>query len=335
MKTFELSGIGVDSLVFAERPMPPVGPRDLLLRIRAASLNYRDLAIARGEYGKVSLPLVLGSDAVGEVVKAGAEATRFAVGERVIPTDTPDWIAGPPDERMLRRRLGGTLPGVLSELLVVSEEAAVPAPAHLTDEEAATLGGAGVTAWQALYTADRLRPGETVVVVQGTGGVSLFALQLARLGGAEVIVTSRSADKLARAAALGATRGIDTRATPDWDQEVLSLTRGRGADVVIDVVGGASLARSIAAARVGGVVVVLGFLDGTSSNVDLPAAIRRSVTLRSYSGRSRESYEGLARALSSSDIRPVVDRVFDFDAAREAFAYVASGAQFGKVVIRI
>jgi NADPH:quinone reductase-like Zn-dependent oxidoreductase len=234
----------------------------------------------------------------------------------------------------LRRRLGGPLPGVLSELMVVSEQSAVAAPAHLTEEEAATLGGAGVTAWQALYTSDRLRPGETVVV-QGTGGVSLFALQLARLGGAEVIVTSRSADKLARAVALGATRGIDTRATPDWEQEVLRLTRGLGADAVIDVVGGASLARSIAAARVGGVVVVLGFLDGTSSNVDLPAAIRRSVTLRSYSGRSRESYEGLARALSSSDIRPVVDRVFDFDAAREAFAYLASGAQFGKVVIRI
>jgi NADPH:quinone reductase-like Zn-dependent oxidoreductase len=334
MKTFELSGIGVDSLVFAERPMPPVGPHDLLLRVRAASLNYRDLAIARGEYGKVSLPLVLGSDAVGEVIETGAEATRFAAGERVIPTDTPDWISGPPDERTLRRRLGGPLPGVLSELMVVSEEAAVAAPTHLTDEEAATLGGAGVTAWQALYTADRIRPGETVVV-QGTGGVSLFALQLARLGGAEVIVTSRSADKLARAVALGATRGIDTQATPEWELEVLRLTRGRGADVVIDVVGGASLARSIAAARVGGVVVVLGFLDGASSNVDLPAAIRRSVTLRSYSGRSRESYEGLVRALSSSDIRPVVDRVFDFDAAREAFAYLASGAQFGKIVIRV
>jgi NADPH:quinone reductase-like Zn-dependent oxidoreductase len=215
----------------------------------------------------------------------------------------------------------------------VSEEAAVLAPTHLSDEEASTLCAAGVTAWQALYSLARLKPGETVVV-QGTGGVSLFALQLARLGGAQVIALSRNADKLARALALGAHHGIDTRATPDWDREVLRLTRGRGADVVVDVVGGSSIGRSTAAARVGGHVAVLGFLEDASSTLDLPTAIRRGITLGTSSGRSRESFEAMNRAIEAGAVRPVVDRVFGFGEAREAFGYLASGAQFGKVVVR-
>ncbi len=334
MKTLQLTATRLDALQLSERPVPSFGPRDLLLRMRAASLNYRDLAIARGEYGRYRLPLVLGSDGVGEVIEAGAEVTRFAVGDRVCPIDTPDWIAGEPDERTLQRRLGGPLDGVLSELMVVSEEAAVAAPAHLSDEEAATLGTAGVSAWQALHAIGHLRPGETVVVL-GTGGVSLFALQLARLGGAQVIAASRGPEKLARALALGATHGIDTRAVPTWEQEVLRLTRGRGADVVVDVVGGSALARSIAAARVGGVVVLLGFLDGQASTIDLPTAIRRGVTLRAATGRSREHFEGLVRALAAGKVHPVVDRVFDLGQAREAFDRLASGAQFGKVVVRL
>jgi NADPH:quinone reductase-like Zn-dependent oxidoreductase len=222
---------------------------------------------------------------------------------------------------------------VLAEFFVAPENACVRAPAHLTDEEASTLCGAGVTAWQALYAIGRLAPGQTVVV-QGTGGVSLFALQLARLGGAEVIATSRSAAKLARARELGATHGIDTRAHGDWHTEVLRLTRGRGADVVVDVVGGESLARSIAAVRLGGTVVSLGFLESQTSTLDLPTAIRRAVTLTTSTGRSREAFEALNRAIEVSGMRPIVDRVFPFAEAREAFGYMASGAQFGKVVVR-
>lgn len=334
MKTFELRGRGLGSLAFAERPTPAFGPHDLLLRVRAVSLNYRDVAIARGEYGHYTLPLTLGSDAVGDVLAVGPSVTRFAVGDRVCPTDTPDWVAGPPDERSMKRRLGGPLDGALAECIVVSEEAAVLAPTHLSNEEASTLCGAGVTAWQALYPLACLRPGQTVVV-QGTGGVSLFALQLARLGGAQVIATSRSADKLARVLALGAHHGIDTRAYPDWEREVLRLTGGRGADVVVDVIGGATLARSIAAARVGGHVAVLGFLESASTTLDLPSMIRRAITLSTSSGRSRESFEALNRTIEAGALHPVVDRVFDFTETREAFEYLASGAQFGKVVVRL
>jgi NADPH:quinone reductase-like Zn-dependent oxidoreductase len=333
MKTLELQGVGLHALVFAERPTPSIGPRDLLLRTRAVSLNYRDVAIARGEYGNYKLPLILGSDAVAQVVEVGADVSRFAAGDRVCPADTPDWIAGEPDEQRMKMRLGGPLDGALAELFAVPEEAAVSAPAHLTDEEAATLCGAGVTAWQALYVLGHLRPGQ-VVVVQGTGGVSLFALQLAKLGGAEVIVTSRSTDKLARARALGATHAIDSREHSAWEREVLRLTGGRGADVVVDVVGGASLGRSIAAARVGGVVVSLGFLESQTSTLDLPATIRRGITFCTSSGRSRDSFEALNRAIEANRMRPVVDRTFDFANVRDAFAYLASGSQFGKVVVR-
>jgi NADPH:quinone reductase-like Zn-dependent oxidoreductase len=333
MKTLELTGTGLDSLTLVTRPTPRIGPRDLLLRQRAAALNYRDLSIARGEYGAFARPLVLGSDAVSEVVQVGPEVTRFRPGDRVCPIDTPDWLAGPPEERALQRRLGGPMDGVLTELMAVSEEAAVAAPRHLSDPEAAALCGAGVTAWQVLYGASRVAPGETVVV-QGTGGVSLFALQLARLGGARVIATSRSAEKLARLQALGAAEVVDTRARPDWDQEVLRLTDGRGADLVVDVIGGGALARSIAACRVGGTVAVLGFLDGRVSPLDLPAAIRRAVTLRTWSGRSREAFEALVRAMESSGLRPVIDRVFELERAREAFEHLASGTLFGKVALR-
>jgi NADPH:quinone reductase-like Zn-dependent oxidoreductase len=333
MKTLELKTIGLDALAFSERPTPSFGPRDLLLRTRAVSLNYRDVAIARGEYGRYSLPLILGSDAVAEIVQIGPAVTQFAIGDRVCPNDTPDWISGGPDDRTTKQRLGGPLDGVLAEFFVASESAVVRAPGHLTDEEASTLCGAGVTAWQALYPLGHLTPGQTVVV-QGTGGVSLFALQLARLGGAAVIATSRSSDKLTRVRELGATDLIDTRVHADWQAEVLRLTHGRGADVVIDVVGGASLGRSIAAARLGGTVVSLGFLESQTSTVDLPTAIRRAVTLCTSTGRSREAFEALNRAVEVSGMRPVVDRVFPFAEAREAFEYMASGAQFGKVVVR-
>jgi NADPH:quinone reductase-like Zn-dependent oxidoreductase len=216
----------------------------------------------------------------------------------------------------------------------VHEEAAVAVPAYLSDEEAASLCGAGVTAWQALYVLTQLCPGQHVLV-QGTGSVSLFALQLARLGGAEVSVLSRSAEKLTRARALGAHHAIDTTAVPGWESAVLALTGGRGVDVVIDVLGGEQLNRSIAAVRVGGSVIAARFLDGMSSQLDLPSAIRRSVTLRTTSGRSRENFEAFMRALEIGRLQPVIDRVFAFAQADRAFDYLGRGSAFGKVVVRV
>ncbi len=330
MKALVLEGATLGSLVVRDRPIPVVGGHDVLLRTRAASLNYRDIAIARGEYGAYQRPLILGSDAVGEVVEVGAGVTRFSKGDRVCPTDTPDWIAGPPDERSLSRRLGGPADGVFAEFFAVPESAAVSAPRHLTDVEAATLSSAGVTAWRALFVLGGVVPGDTVVV-EGTGGVALFALQLARLANARVVALSRSAAKLDRARALGATDAIDTTATPEWDAEVRRLTGGRGADFVVNVVGGASLGRSIGACRVGGKVIVLGFLDGPTASLDVVSAIRRGVSLHTSTGRSRENFEAMNRAIEAAAMRPVVDRVFPFERVLEAFAYLESGAMFGKI----
>jgi NADPH:quinone reductase-like Zn-dependent oxidoreductase len=335
MKTYELrQGRGLESLVLTERPEPVPGPRELLVRVRAVSLNYRDLAILRGTYGDYPRPLVPVSDGVGTVVAVGSEVRRFAVGDRVIPAYVPDWIRGEPTEENTRRRLGGPLDGLLRESACVHEEAAVAAPAHLTDAEAATLPIAGVTAWHALFTAGRLGPGQTVVV-QGTGGVSLFALQLARMAGARVLVTSRSLAKLERAVGLGAAGGIHSQGEAAWDARVLALTDGRGADHVVDVVGGAGVGCSIAAARVGGTVSLVGFLDSASVSFDLTRALRRIVRLQAVSVGSRDDLESLGRALSAQGVRPVVDRTFSFDQAPAAYEYLASGAQFGKVVITL
>jgi NADPH:quinone reductase-like Zn-dependent oxidoreductase len=301
--------------------------------LRAASLNYRDLALLEGRYLALGAPVVPGSDGVGEVVAVGPGVRRFAVGQRAIPVYVPGWRTGRPDAEAVRRRLGGPQDGVLREYLCVPEEEATPAPAHLSDAEAATLPIAGVTAWRALVAEGRLRPGDTVVV-QGTGGVSLFGLQLARLAGARVLVTSRSAEKLARVEALGAAHGIDTSATPDWEAEVLRLTGGRGADHVLDVLGGAQVQRSLAAARLGGTVSLVGFLTGLEARFDLGLALRRMVRLQAVSVGSREDQEALGAALEAHGVRPVVDRVFPFEELPAAYAHLASGAQLGKVVVR-
>lgn len=325
------SKIGLHDLTQLDVAVPSPGRRELLVEVRAVSLNYRDIAIARGEYGDFSGPLVPCSDAVGKVVAVGPGTTRFQVGERVCPTYVPDWIDGAATAATARRRLGGPAPGVLAEYLVVGEHEAVRAPAHLSDVEAATLPIAGVSAWQAVVTEGRVRPGD-VVAVSGTGGSSLFVLQIARMAGARVIVVGRDRAKLERAVAMGATA---VEATGDWDRRVVELSGG-GVDLFIDVLGGDALGRSIAATRVGGAVGLFGFVAGTRPTLDLVDAIRRSVTLRATSGGSRASFEALVRALERNDVHPIVDRVFDFDreGARAAFGHLAEGRPFGKVVIR-
>jgi len=334
MRAFEFrGGFDLESLTLVERPAPTPGPFEVLVRVRAASLNYRDWAITRGSYDPgAKPPLVPLSDAVGEVVALGSGVTRVAVGERVCPTYLQDWIAGEPSPAILARKLGGPLDGVLAEYITIPEHGLVRAPQRLSDVEAATLPVAGVTAWHALFIAGRVKPGDTVLV-EGTGGVSLFALQLARLGGAQVIVTSSSEEKLARARALGASFTIHYRQTPRWDERVLEITAGRGVDHVIEVVGGDNLGRAIAATRVGGEISLLGFLDKSAAPFDVMAAIRRNIHLRTFSVGSRASFASLVRAVEASEFRPVVDRVFAFEEAKEALVRLGRGQHFGKIAI--
>ncbi|MCE9573133.1 MAG: NAD(P)-dependent alcohol dehydrogenase [Deltaproteobacteria bacterium] len=322
--------LALDDLSLVDRPVPSPGPHEVVVRILAVSLNYRDLVIARGRYGAYPLPFTPGSDAAGAVAQVGPGVTRAAVGDRVCLHYVPDWIDGPPRAEVAARRLGGTAPGVLATYVCIDERAVVRAPAHLTAIEASTLPIAGVTAWQALIADGGLRPGDTVAV-SGTGGVSLFVVQVARLAGARAIVVGRDPVRLARVAAMGA---IAIAAEGDWAARVRDASAG-GVDLFVDVVGGDALARSIAATRVGGTVAAVGFVTGTAATVDLLEMIRRTVTVRAASGGSRASFEALVRALEVADVHPVVDRVFGFSAAevRAAYAHLADGRPFGKIVI--
>jgi NADPH:quinone reductase-like Zn-dependent oxidoreductase len=275
------------------------------------------------------------SDAAGEVVAVGPDVTGLRVGDRVVSVFFPDWNDGPAHAANTARALGGALEGVLAEEVVLPQSAWIPMPSHLDPVEAATLGCAGVTAWHALFGTEPARPGDSVLLL-GTGGVSIWALQLARAAGLQVLVTSSSDDKLARARALGAHATIHYRQTPEWDQEVLRLTDGRGVDRVLEIGGPQTLGRSLAATRVGGTLAVIGRLTGTGPVGFEPAALfgglKRMVGVLVG---SRAMATELGRFAEQQRIHPVIDRVFAFDQAREAYAHLESGAHFGKVVIQL
>lgn len=333
MNVFELQRFSLDGLVRAERPAPVPGPREALVRMRAASLNFRDLAIARGEYlPDLLLPFVLGSDGVGEVEAVGEHVTRVALGDRVVSSYVLDWTGGEPTAESTARRLGGPTEGVLAELCVLPEHALVRLPREVSDEAAATLPIAGVTAWRALFGIARIQRGD-VVVVQGLGGVSVFALQLAAAVGARVIAVGRGAARLDRARALGAWATVDALEEPKWSDRVRALTDG-GADVIVDVVGGPWLAESVSAARLGGLVLVVGFAGGVAAALDVPAVLRGMVRLEGISAGSRDDLESLVGALPRLDVRPIIDRVFPFVDTLAAFAHLAAGGHVGKVVVR-
>ncbi|HKV07619.1 MAG TPA: NAD(P)-dependent alcohol dehydrogenase [Thermoanaerobaculia bacterium] len=326
---------GFPALQLTERPDPQPGPGQVLVRIRAVSLNYRDLLVVKGVWRPAS-PRIPASDGVGEVVAVGEGVTRVRTGDRVAGIFLPGWIDGEATPERLRvPSLGGVgTDGVLAELVVFEEESVVRVPDHLSDVEAATLPLAGVTAWHATVWRSGVKQGDTVLV-QGTGGVSLFALQFARMAGATVLVTSSSDEKLRRARELGAAHGINYRDSPDWDERVLEITANRGVDHIVEVVGGENLNRSLRAVRMSGTISVIGLLGGTSAPVETFGFVEKNVRLHGILVGSREMFEEMNRAVAQHKLTPAVDRVFGFEEAREALRYLETGAHFGKVCIHL
>jgi NADPH:quinone reductase-like Zn-dependent oxidoreductase len=338
MKVYEIKDkFGLDSLTLTERPQPRPGPGQVLVKMRACSLNFRDLLVVKGLYNpKLPLPLVPLSDGAGEVAEVGAGVTRVKAGDRVAGLFMPLWLDGEVTEAKAKSALGAGVPGVLAEYVVFDQEAVVHVPAHLTDEEAATLPCAAVTAWHALVTEGQLKTGDTVLV-QGTGGVSLFALQFARLSGARVIATSSSDAKLERARSLGlaAGDGINYKTTPDWDKRARELTGGGGVDHVVEVGGAGTLTRSLRAVRSNGRVSLIGILSGGTGEVDPRPILMKNVRVQGIFVGSRAMFEAMNRAIALHQLHPVVDRVFPFAEAPGALRYLESAAHFGKIVIRV
>ncbi|MFD7505212.1 NAD(P)-dependent alcohol dehydrogenase [Streptomyces sp. NPDC059850] len=321
----------VDALRPAERGVPAPGPREVLVRMRAWSLNYRDLMIASDTYGRALTPgLVPLSDGAGEVADAGAEVTRWSAGDRVVGIFMPRWISGPATADRTAGALGGPSDGVLAQYVLFDQDALVAAPAHLDFAEAATLPCAAVTAWHTVVTSGGVAPGQTVLTM-GSGGVSLFALRFAALGGAHVIATSSSDAKLARLRALGAADGIDYVRTPAWGQAVYEASGG-GVDHVVEVGGAGTLPQSLTAVRTGGRISVIGVLaDG--DGVDPISVVRKGITLQGMYVGSREMFEEMNRALERHRLHPVIDRAFPFAEAPAAYRHFADRGHFGKVVI--
>jgi NADPH:quinone reductase-like Zn-dependent oxidoreductase len=335
MKAVEVRGaFGLDHLALTGRPDPRPGQGEVLVRVRAVSLNYRDLLTVRGQYNpKQKLPLIPCSDGVGEVVEVGDGVTRVRPGERVCANFAQRWIAGEPTREKLRSTLGGPLDGMLAELVALSEEGVVRVPDHLTDEGAATLPCAGLTAWSTLVTDGGLTAGDSVLL-QGTGGVSIFALQFAKLLGLRVIITSSSDEKLARARDLGADEGINYRQTPDWAVRVKELTGGTGVDHVVEVGGAGTLKQSLQAVRIGGTVSVMGVLAGNALELPLPLIFMQRIRMQGILVGSREGFEAMNRAIALHRLRPVVDRVFPMEETRAALELMDRGGHFGKICIK-
>lgn len=332
MKAFEIREFGVDSLALVDRPEPKPGPGQVLVRMRAASVNYRDILVVDGKYNpRLSLPMIPLSDGAGDVVDTGSGVSRVKTGDRVAPCFMQKWVDGEVDESKARSALGGAVDGVAAEYAVFDEAGLVKIPEHLSWEEAAALPCAAVTAWHALVTAGHLRADE-VVLLQGTGGVSIFALQFAKLMNARVIATSSSDRKLERVRLMGADELINYTTTPAWDKRARELTAGRGVDHVVEIGGADTLPKSVKAVRMGGVISLIGMVSG-AGDINFVPIFMRSIRLQGIFVGSREMFEDMNRAITTHQMRPVIDRVFPLNELPAALHYMASGAHFGKICI--
>jgi NADPH:quinone reductase-like Zn-dependent oxidoreductase len=328
-------GTAIDQLVFDEVTVPAPGAGQVLVAIKAVSLNFRDLAVVTGRYPRnASQPTVIGSDGSGEVVAVGDGVSAFHAGDRVVGSFFQKWINGPFDREYGASALGGGVDGVLTQYRVFDQEGLLRVPEHLSFEEAATLPCAGLTAWNALAPSCHVQAGDTVLLL-GTGGVSIFGLQFAKLHGARVIITSSSDQKLARAKALGADETINYRTTPDWDKEVLRLTAGKGVDIVLEVGGGETFPRSMNSVRASGQIAVIGVLTGVAGTIPLGMIGLQTLSVRGIFVGSAAMFEDMNRAIAANQLRPVIDRVFPFEQSADALRYMQSAQHFGKIVIKL
>lgn len=334
MKAFEIrDGFGLDHLVATERPQPAPGPREVLVRIRAASLNYRDLLTVEGKYNpRMKLPRVPLSDGAGEITALGAEVAEWKTGDRVVLPFFPAWREGALDHEKSKSALGGDVDGTLREFVTISADAPLRIPDHLDFIEAATLPCAAVTAWNGLFVAGGLQPGQTVLI-QGTGGVSIFGLQLAKTAGARVILISSSDAKLERGRALGADETINYKTHPDWETQVLALTGGEGVDLTLEVGGIGTLPRTLKATRIGGRVSLIGVLTGIMGDFPIGPMLHKMLQVHGIYVGSRAMFADLNRVLAQHRIKPAVDRVFPFEESVKALRYFQKSGHFGKVAI--
>ncbi|REK07464.1 MAG: NAD(P)-dependent alcohol dehydrogenase [Planctomycetota bacterium] len=335
MKAYEIQAFGFENIKLVDHPQPKPGPGEVLLKMRTWSLNFRDLMMAQGQYNpKLKMPVVPLSDGVGEVVELGPGVSSVAQGDRVAGCFMPGWTSGEITEAKARSALGGGGAGMLSEYVVINAEGVVHVPEHLSDEQAATLPCAAVTAWHALVPEGHVKSGDTVLV-QGTGGVSMFALQFAVMHGARVIATSSKDEKLQKALKLGASEGINYSETPDWNKRVLELTGGRGVDFIVEVGGAGTLPLSMKCIKPGGQISLIGVLTGGGGQINPLPILMKNIRVQGIFVGSREMFEAMNRAIALHKLEPIVDRVFPFAEAAEAYGYMASGAHFGKVAIKM
>ena len=341
MLACSVTQFGLEHLQLIELPDPRIAPDMVLIKVHAVSLNYRDLMVVKGLYNpKMALPRIPCSDGAGEIVAIGEGVSRVEVGDRVCGIFMQHWIDGPPSAEKSKAALGGDVDGMLAEYVLLHQDGVVRFPEHLSYEEAATLPCAGVTAWNALHHGgDPARPAESgeTILIQGTGGVSLFALQFAMLLGARVIGTSSSEEKLARAYSLGLSDGCNYRERPDWSKWVAEVTDGAGVDRIIEVGGAGTLGQSLRAARVGGMVAQIGVLSGgsVSESLAITPILHKQLRVQGIYVGSRAMFEQMNAAITRATLHPVIDRIFALDQAREAFLLMQSASHFGKIVIRV
>ena len=332
MRAIQLSAFGLDHLQQVDLPAPRPGPNEVLVRMEAASLNFRDWMLVDGQlYRGVSLPIVPVSDGAGTVVEVGASVIRFRPGDRVTTFYKSRWIAGAMRPEWEGAEIGGPEPGVIRELACFDQYSLARTPAHLTSLQAATLPIAALTAWQALELAG-ITTGQTVLLL-GTGGVSLFALQFAKLRGAKAIVLSSSDAKLERAKALGADVGINYAKHPQWGPLVRKASGGTGVDLVVETIGATTLAQSLEAVRMHGMIAVLGWIGGSEATLPLTPVVLKRVRLQGISVAPLEAHERMVAAIEASGLEPVIDRVYGFGQLREAFEHLVAGRHFGKLAI--